>query len=288
MALKRARTLIKYLLPVVLAILLGASLRGIDFDKDTNADWAEVRGAYGGPRPARVALWRSLVEAAAPSLRTSVAQPGANTTAAPPNPATHTPPPLNPLQLPPWPVFSAGFALGDWVLSRLPTLVLPPNARVVGLSTAFIHSQALYCAAKLGLADALAAGPLAAGELARAKGVKEDHLRRVLRLLVAAGVFREPRPGEFRGVEAGRLGRGARGLHQRRRPECPRMGRGVDTARHGRKDCCRSYCGNLARLPLQACMPTTVPRACCGGTIPPASLTLCCTWWMRAIWDTAR
>lgn len=152
----------------------------------------------------------------------------------PPNPATHTPPPLNPLQLPPWPVFSAGFALGDWVLSRLPTLVLPPNARVVGLSTAFIHSQALYCAAKLGLADALAAGPLAAGELARAKGVKEDHLRRVLRLLVAAGVFREPRPGEFRGVEAGRLGRGARGLHQRRRPECPRMGRGL--TQHGMEE----------------------------------------------------
>lgn len=54
MALKRASTLIKYLLPVVLAFLLGASLRGIDFDKDTNADWAEVRGAQGGPRPARV------------------------------------------------------------------------------------------------------------------------------------------------------------------------------------------------------------------------------------------
>lgn len=58
-----------------------------------------------------------------------------------------------------------------------------------------MQSQAVYTAARLGLADALAAGPLPAAELAVAVGAKEGHLRRLLRLLVLLGIFTEPEPG---------------------------------------------------------------------------------------------
>lgn len=77
---------------------------------------------------------------------------------------------------------------------------------------AFMQSQAVYAAARLGVADALAAGPLPAAQLAAAVGAKEGHLRRVLRLLVLVGVFAEPEPGrgsEGRirgGVQTGYLG----------------------------------------------------------------------------------
>lgn len=60
-----------------------------------------------------------------------------------------------------------------------------------------MQSQAVYAAARLGLADALAAGPLPAAELAVAVGAKEGHLRRLLRLLVLLGIFTEPESGVY-------------------------------------------------------------------------------------------
>ncbi len=52
-------------------------------------------------------------------------------------------------------------------------------------------SQALYVVAKLGVADALAAGALDPGTIADAVGAQPGELSRVLRALVAAGVFTE-------------------------------------------------------------------------------------------------
>src|SRR5215207_2339414 len=52
-------------------------------------------------------------------------------------------------------------------------------------------TQALYVAAKLGVADLLAAGPRPVSELAEATGTHERSLYRVLRSLAGAGVFRE-------------------------------------------------------------------------------------------------
>ncbi len=63
-------------------------------------------------------------------------------------------------------------------------------------------SQALYVAAKLGVADVLGSEPLAAEALAEAVDVRAPGLRRVLRALVAAGVFTELEDGRFATNEA--------------------------------------------------------------------------------------
>src|SRR5580693_9457262 len=53
-----------------------------------------------------------------------------------------------------------------------------------------IHSsRAVYVAAKLGIADLLADGPVSTGELALATRTHEPSLYRVLRLLAALNVF---------------------------------------------------------------------------------------------------
>jgi len=61
----------------------------------------------------------------------------------------------------------------------------------------FAVSQALYVAAKLGLADLIAAGPIAPAALAGQVGAQPDPLRRLLRVLAARQVFREDAEGRF-------------------------------------------------------------------------------------------
>lgn len=78
-----------------------------------------------------------------------------------------------------------------------------PAAQLMSTAGAFMQSQAVYAAAHLGVADALAAGPLPAAKLAAAVGAKEGHLRRLLRLLVLVGIFDEPEPGESCGRQVG-------------------------------------------------------------------------------------
>lgn len=58
-------------------------------------------------------------------------------------------------------------------------------------------SQALYVAAKLGVADVLAAGALGVESIADAVGAQSAELRRVLRALSASGVFAEMEDGRF-------------------------------------------------------------------------------------------
>ena len=52
-------------------------------------------------------------------------------------------------------------------------------------------------AAQLGVADALAGGPLAIDELAARVGADADALRRLLRALIGRGVFRQRRDGRY-------------------------------------------------------------------------------------------
>jgi hypothetical protein len=59
-------------------------------------------------------------------------------------------------------------------------------------------SRAIYAAAKLRIADHLAAGPRSAEEIAAAFGVAPRPLYRVLRALAAAGVFAQQSDGRFR------------------------------------------------------------------------------------------
>src|SRR4051812_10124991 len=61
--------------------------------------------------------------------------------------------------------------------------------RMSVLMGGFAASQMLYVAARLKLADLLAAGPMPAAELARECGAKEEPLLRVVRALATFGVF---------------------------------------------------------------------------------------------------
>lgn len=58
-------------------------------------------------------------------------------------------------------------------------------------------SQALYVAAKLGIADMLAEGPRRVEDLARAAGAHPPSLYRVMRLLASEGVFEELNEAQF-------------------------------------------------------------------------------------------
>lgn len=60
---------------------------------------------------------------------------------------------------------------------------LPPHAQVIQMSTGFLRSRALYAAARLGLADHLADGPMTAEELAEAIGAHAPSLHRLMRAL---------------------------------------------------------------------------------------------------------
>jgi len=66
-------------------------------------------------------------------------------------------------------------------------------------------TQALYVAARLGLADLLHDGPWGSDELARATGADAGALRRLLRALVSLGVLAEDADGRFVLTELGAL-----------------------------------------------------------------------------------
>jgi len=62
-------------------------------------------------------------------------------------------------------------------------------------------AQALYVAAKLGLADLLKDGPKSGGELANRTGAHEPSLRRLLRALESLGVFSQNAAGHFENTD---------------------------------------------------------------------------------------
>jgi len=63
--------------------------------------------------------------------------------------------------------------------------------------TGFWISQAIYAAAKLGIADLVKEGPKPCEELAQATGMHPQALYRLLRALASVGVFREGADGRF-------------------------------------------------------------------------------------------
>jgi ubiquinone/menaquinone biosynthesis C-methylase UbiE len=74
---------------------------------------------------------------------------------------------------------------------------LPPPVVLYQLATGHYLSQAIYVAAKLGIADLLANGPERHDALAQATGTHAPSLRRVLRLLASGGVLSETEDGRF-------------------------------------------------------------------------------------------
>jgi C-methyltransferase len=83
------------------------------------------------------------------------------------------------------------------VLSRLRQRLLPAPAAMMEMIVAAWASQAIAVAAQLGVADALADGPLAIEELAHRVSADPDALSRLLRALIGRGVFRSRRDGRY-------------------------------------------------------------------------------------------
>jgi hypothetical protein len=68
---------------------------------------------------------------------------------------------------------------------------LPPHAQLIQMGTASWVSATVYAAAKLGLADHLAAGPRSAAELAGATRTHAPSLHRLMRTLAGLGILTE-------------------------------------------------------------------------------------------------
>ncbi len=88
----------------------------------------------------------------------------------------------------------------EWIrhyLYRLNQRLTPAPAAVMEMIIASWTSQAITVAAQLGVADALAKGPLPIDELAGRVGADADALRRLLRALISKGIFRHRRDGRY-------------------------------------------------------------------------------------------
>lgn len=73
----------------------------------------------------------------------------------------------------------------------------PPATQMIDLLSGSFVAQAIYVAAKLGIADRIAAGTVSAEALARECDVDATALSRVMRLLVAHDVFRRDDAGGY-------------------------------------------------------------------------------------------
>jgi O-methyltransferase domain/Dimerisation domain len=80
----------------------------------------------------------------------------------------------------------------------------PPPVQMLQMLAGFQVSQALYVAAKLGVADRLVDGPRSVADVADTVGADAASLRRLLRTLASFGVFTEPEPGVFALTPLGR------------------------------------------------------------------------------------
>lgn len=79
---------------------------------------------------------------------------------------------------------------------KAPT-AMPPEAFLTNIAFGALMTQALYVAAKLGIADLLAGDEKSVAELAAATEMNENALYRVLRSLAGSGIFRETEPRSF-------------------------------------------------------------------------------------------
>ena len=82
-------------------------------------------------------------------------------------------------------------------LAQLHRRMVPPQAAMMEMITNAWAAQAITAAADLGIADALANGPLSADELAAALDAEADTVRRLLRALIGRGIFRQLHDGRY-------------------------------------------------------------------------------------------
>jgi predicted O-methyltransferase YrrM len=82
-------------------------------------------------------------------------------------------------------------------VGSIPASPPQPANTLLQMMTSYWVAQAIYVAARLGLADHLAGGPMTCEDLAAATQSHAPSLRRLLRALVSVGVFAEPTPGRY-------------------------------------------------------------------------------------------
>ena len=99
-------------------------------------------------------------------------------------------------RLPPARVVRAATALRT-ALQSLTRRMAPPEVCLLELASGFVTTHAVYAAARLGIADVLANGPLAADDVAAEVGSDPDATHRLLRACATFGVFREDPRGLF-------------------------------------------------------------------------------------------
>jgi C-methyltransferase len=90
--------------------------------------------------------------------------------------------------------------LVEWIrhhLHRFDQRLVPAPAAMMEMIIAAWISQAITAAAQLGVADALADGPLSIDELAARVGADMDALGRLLRALISRGIFHHRRDGRY-------------------------------------------------------------------------------------------
>jgi DNA-binding Lrp family transcriptional regulator len=88
----------------------------------------------------------------------------------------------------------------EWIrhyLNRLHQQLTPAPAAMMEMIVSTWTSQAITVAAQLGVADALADGPLPIEELAARVDADADALTRLLRALISKGIFRHRRDGRY-------------------------------------------------------------------------------------------
>jgi hypothetical protein len=93
--------------------------------------------------------------------------------------------------------FAKAMKFGAW-LQALPNKLTPPPFRLMQIGSAFWQSRALYVAVRLDIATQLGDNELSASELAGRITVNTDALSRLMRLLLAMGIFAEAEPLVYR------------------------------------------------------------------------------------------
>ncbi|PQP42999.1 methyltransferase [Mycolicibacterium austroafricanum] len=100
------------------------------------------------------------------------------------------------LMTPP-PVVLAAVGRFRGLLDRLHTLTAPSHIAVLELSLGSWFTAALYATVRLGIADALADGPLRADDVARKVGADPEATYRLMRALASRSVLKLRRDGRF-------------------------------------------------------------------------------------------
>ncbi len=93
--------------------------------------------------------------------------------------------------------FAKAMKFGSW-LQAIPSKLTPPPFRLMQIGSAFWQSRVLYAAARLDIATMLGDKELDSVEIATRVAANADATGRMLRMLVAMGIFEEKSRRVFR------------------------------------------------------------------------------------------